>query len=158
MLSHEGELSTPREAEPCPGAVREIQQTKGESRIFLVSLLQDLSPLVILVTGAGKHGYYLRDLKVKWRHVSRSPDVPASWARGSRQGQGPLRPLRLTHTSPPWVQPSYPTLSGWIPSSVVLSTAWESFSCRTWWHQEPQVGCDHPSWRSWQSERFETLQ
>lgn len=65
-----------------PRAVRKIQQRKGETRRFLVSLHEDLSPLVILVTGAGKHSYYLWDLKVKWRHASRSPDILALGGTG----------------------------------------------------------------------------
>lgn len=100
-------------------------------------LVEDLSPLVILVTGAGKHGYYLRDLKVKWRHTSRSPDVPAPQAGGEQAGTPPPQNLWLTHASSPWVKPLNHTLGHWIPPLVVLPAAWEPFSYRTWWHQEP---------------------
>lgn len=52
-------------------------------------------------------------------------------------GRDPPQNLWLTHASPPWVKPLYPTLGRWIPPLVVLPAAWESFSYRTWWHQEP---------------------
>lgn len=97
-----------------PGAVREIQQTKGETRRFLVSLHRRSFPLVIPVTGAGKHGFYLRDLKVKWRHEARSPDTPAL---GIGEQAGTPQPLWLPHTSAPWAKlhagPLDPS-SGWL--------------------------------------------
>lgn len=112
-----------------PGAVREIQQTKGETR-FLVSLHRGSFPLVIPFTGAGKHGYYLRDLKVKWRHEARSPDIPAL---GIGEQAGTPQPLWLPHSSAPWAEPLSSMLGHWIHPLAVGALS-----------VEPGLGSDIP--------------
>lgn len=140
------------------GAVRGIQQTKGERRSFLVSLCQGSFPISHSCHRSWQTPLVFEGSQSGMEAQVQEPHHPCpAGYRGSMQGSS--HPLCLTQASSPWIKPLYPMLGGWIPPLLVLSAARESFPCRMLWYQEPWVGCDAPPWRWWWwSECFETLQ